>query len=71
MLERWVTRDEVRATVEHGERFPGRRGRTGFRSRFAFEQAVRGRRYSEKEVEVYAVDEFGDWIVITVISKLF
>lgn len=34
MRERGTTEDEVRATVEQGEQFPAKFGRTGFRRNF-------------------------------------
>ena len=71
MVERGATVDEVRATVERGEQFPARFGRTGFRRNFAYDSEWRGRRYRIKQVEVYAVQEDSDWLVITVITRYF
>jgi len=68
--ERRATEDEVMATVEGGERFPAKFGRTGFRRGFAFGGQWRGREYAMKQVEAYAVDEVG-WLVITVIVRYF
>jgi hypothetical protein len=70
-LERGATESEVVATVEGGEQFSAKFGRTGFRRNFAFEGEWRGRRYTSKQVEAYAVLEGGDWLVITVIVKYF
>jgi hypothetical protein len=70
LIERGVTREEVVATVEAGERFRAKFGRTGFRRNFAFDGEWRGRRYAVKQVEAYAVEEDG-WLVITVIVKYF
>jgi hypothetical protein len=36
MQERGATEEEVTATVEHGERFPAKFGRFGFRRNFPF-----------------------------------
>ena len=36
MEERGATEDEVTATVEHGEQFPAKFGRTGFRRNFPY-----------------------------------
>jgi hypothetical protein len=69
--ERGATTDEVIATVEHGENFPARLGRTGFRRNFAFGGLWRGRRYANKQIEAYAAEENDRWIVITVLVKLF
>ncbi len=71
MEERNATEDEVRATVEQGEEFPAKFGRTGFRRNFLFEGEWRGRPYKTKQVEVYAVQEDDDWLVITVITRFF
>jgi hypothetical protein len=46
-------------------------GRTGFRRNFAFGADWRGRRYETKQLEAYAVEEDGDWLVITVLVKYF
>lgn len=70
MAERGATEAEVIATVEDGERFPAKFGRTGFRRNFAFEGERSGRRYRTKQVEAFAVQEDG-WLVITVIVKYF
>ena len=69
--DRGVTEDEVRATVECGEQFPAKFGRTGFRRNFPFGSLWRGKRYGTKQVEVYAVREGSDWLVITVIARFF
>jgi uncharacterized protein YuzE len=66
-----MTEGEVIATVEQGERFAAKYGRTGFRRNFPFEGMWRGRRYATKQVEAYAVDEESTWLVITVVVKYF
>ena len=71
MAERGVTEDEVKATVEQGEEFPAKFGRTGFRRNFMFEDEWRGKYYRTKQVEAYAVWEDGGWLVITVITRYF
>jgi len=71
MQERGATKGEVEATVEQGERFPARFGRTGFRRNFRFDGEWRGRYYHTKQVEAYAVREGADWLVITVITRYF
>lgn len=70
LAERGATEAEVITTVETGERFPTKLGRTGFRRDFAFNDEWRGRRYTTKQVEAYAVEEEG-WLVITVIVRYF
>lgn len=72
MQERGATEDEVRAAVETGEKFPAKYGRVGFRRNFPFNGLWRGRAYSTRQVEVYAVEEEPqDWLVITVITRFF
>jgi hypothetical protein len=71
MHERGATEEEVTATVEQGEQFPVKFGRTGFRRNFRFDQEWRGRQYRTKQIEAYAVQEGTDWLVITVITRYF
>jgi len=71
MKERGTTEDEVKATVEHGEQFPVKFGRAGFRRNFTFDSVWRGRHYRTKQVEAYAVQEGTDWLVITIITRYF
>lgn len=70
LKERGATEDEVIATIERGERFAAKHGRTGFRCNFQFDSDWKSRRYSTKQVEAYAVEEDG-WLVITAIVKFF
>ena len=69
--ERGATEDEVRLTVEGGERFPAKFGRTGFRRNFSFGADWRGRHMTMKQIEAYAVEEDDGWLVITVIVKYY
>lgn len=71
IVERGATEGEVLATVAEGERFPAKFGRTGFRRNFAFDSVWRGRHYGTKQLEVFAVEEDGRWVVVTVIAKFF
>jgi hypothetical protein len=71
MAERGATEREVEATVELGEEFPARFGRTGFRRNFQFDREWCGQYYRTKQVEAYAVQEGDDWLVITVITRYF
>jgi hypothetical protein len=71
LVERGATEAEVFAAVEEGEQFPAKFGRTGFRRNFAFDGQWRGRRYSSKQVEAYAVKEGEGWLVITVVVRYF
>lgn len=57
LFERGATEPEVVATIECGERFPAKFGRTGFRRNFAFGGTWRGRHYASKQLEAYAIEE--------------
>jgi len=71
MEERGVTQEEVVGTVERGEDFPAKLGRTGFRRNFEYNDVWNGKWYGTKQVEAFAVREDDGWLVITVISKFF
>lgn len=58
------------ATIDGGERFAAKFGRTGFRRNFPCAGVWNGKVYSTKQVEAYAIEEDG-WLVITVIVKFF
>ncbi len=45
MLERGATESEVVLTLEHGEQFPAKFERTGFRRNFVFNNNWRGKHY--------------------------
>ena len=70
-VERGASEEEIIATVQAGERFTAKHGRTGFRRNFPFNGIWRGRPYASKQVEAYAVEEDGRWIVITVLVRFF
>ena len=69
--ERGASEDEITATIEKGERFPAKFGRIGFRRNFVFNKMRRGKFYATKQIELYAVQEQGVWLVITVLTKFF
>ena len=71
MEERGVTEYEIINTVEEGEEFTAKFGRTGFRRNFEFRGVWRGKQYQTKQVEVFTVNENDRFIVITVIVKYF
>jgi hypothetical protein len=71
LSERGVTEDEVVATVQAGESFTAKFGRTGFRRNFRFDSIWRGRHYATKEVEAFAVREGEDWLVLTVVTRYY
>lgn len=71
LLERGATEPEIITTVEEGETFPAKYGRTGFRRNFPFDGTWRGKPYTTKQIEVYAVKEGDDWLVISLITRYF
>lgn len=71
MAERGATEAEVGLTVLEGERFEAKFGRAGFRRNFAYDAEWRGRHYRTKQLEVIAVEEGSDWVVVTVMVKYF
>ena len=71
MQERGASEVEVEATLRDGERFPAKFDRQGFRRNFSFGGIWREQRYAMKQLEVIAIYEDGDWLVISVIVKYF
>lgn len=71
MKERGASEDEVISTIEQGESFAAKYGRTAFRRNFVFDSQWMGRQYNIKQVEAYAVKENNDWPVLTGITKYF
>jgi len=69
--ERGASIAEVVGTVEGGERFEAKHGRTGFRRNFPCTAPWRGRSFAWKQIEAYAVFEDRRWLVITVIVKYY
>ena len=69
-MERGATEEEILATAEHGERYPVKFGRTGFRRNFVIDGEQQGRLYATKQLKVIAVPE-DDWLVLTVIVRFF
>jgi len=67
--ERGATEAELIATIATGERIPAKHDRTGFRRNFPGSFAWRQRTFDTKQVLAYAVEQDGDWLVITVIVK--
>jgi hypothetical protein len=71
MRERGTNAEEIEKTIETGERFPAKFGRTGFRRNFPFNGIWNKKEYKTKQVEVIAVNEGGDWIAVTTLVKYF
>jgi hypothetical protein len=71
MVERGTTENEVKSTIDQGEQFPAKFGRTGFRRNFSFDSEWRGKYYANKQLEVYAIQNGNDWLVITIITRYF
>lgn len=71
LSERGATQAEVIDTVLHGERFPAKFGRVGFRKVFVYGGTWRDRTYGHKEVEAIAVELPTGLFVLTVITRYF
>ncbi len=71
MAQRGATEKEVIDTVTEGEQFEAKFGRAGFRRNFVFEKQWRNKYYKTKQIEVYAIREGDDWLVISVIGRYF
>jgi len=71
MEERGASLQDVIDTIEEGESFPAKFNRTGFRRNFLFANYFRGKHYYTKQMEVFAVKEEQNWLVITVITRFF
>ena len=55
LAERGATEKEVIETVENGEAFPVKFGRTGFRKNFSSNDMWHEEYYATKQMEAYAV----------------
>ena len=71
MKERGASKSEVREAIQRGEQFAAKFGRTGFRKNFLFEREWNNKFYQIKQIEVFAVQENSNWLVITVITRYF
>ena len=71
IIERGATEEEVVATVEYGERFAVKFGRSGFRRNFPYNGLWRGIHYANKQIEAIAVRDRDDLLVITVIVRFY
>jgi hypothetical protein len=69
--ERGTTEEEIKDTVLHGEEFPAKNERSGFRRTIVFNDQWQGKHYYAKQIECYAVKENNDWVVISVVVKYF
>jgi len=54
------------ATVEQGETFPAKFGRTGFQRNWPFDAEWQGRYYRTKQIEAYIVDLAPDGTVYSI-----
>ena len=61
MAERGASETEVALTVKEGEEFPAKFERSGFRRNFVFNTERKGKWFSVKQLEVYAVRENAGW----------
>jgi hypothetical protein len=71
MEERGARYDEVTGTVEEGQVSRAKSGRLKYTSEYRFEDYRGIHYYAKKQIEVFAVPEEEDIIVITVEVKYF
>lgn len=71
MKERGASREEVIQTIRQDTRSPAKQGRTAFQHTFDYRREWNGTYYDHKEVTAYAVEEGGEWVVITVICRYY
>lgn len=71
LFERGANEDEIITTIKMGERFPAKFNRIGFRHNFTFNNHWKGKYFNTKQLEVFAVHENDNLVVITVITKYF
>jgi len=64
--ERGTTIEGIRDVVETGEPIRGKRNRLGKFKVYVFGRLRNGRRYEEKRVEVYFVDDGNELVTVTV-----
>lgn len=69
--ERGTTEDEVIDTVLHGEQFPAKHNRLGFRKTTIYNKEWQGKKFYAKQIECFAVHEDDTWVVISVLVKYF
>ena len=70
-VERGTSVQEILQTVNEGEQFPAKFGRSGYRMNFHYEKVWNGQFYQTKQIEVFAVIENERLIIITVLVKYF
>jgi len=70
-VERGTSEFEITDVVETGETFPAKYGRTGFRKTVIYNDLWQGVHYYAKQIECYAVEDQGDWLVISLLVKYF
>jgi hypothetical protein len=71
MNERGIDENEIHYTITYGEPFDTKFGRSGFRCNFAFGNYWHGKKYACKQVEVIAVQDRDDWLVVTALARYF
>lgn len=66
LKDRGTTEEEVKRAVWEGERASAKKKRIAFRKNFLFDSKWKGKHYQMKQVMPIAVEEGGEWIVVTV-----
>ena len=68
MKERGIARSEVEEAIQNGVAVPAKHGRTEFRHVIEEPGAYAGKPYLRKVLRIFAIEESGEWIVITAIA---
>jgi hypothetical protein len=71
MAERGADQAEVEEAIRLGEEAPAKRGRTGFRRNFQYDDLWGGRRYAVKQVMAIIAEEADKIVVVTVYTFYF
>ena len=64
--ERGTTSEEIQDVVRTGTPIEGKRGRLGRFKVYPFGRLRNGRRYDQKRVEVYFIEDGGTFVTVTV-----
>jgi len=64
--DRGATKEEVKRTIQEGERISAKEGRLAFRKNFLFTRVWKGKHYRIKQIMPIVVEEKDKFIVVTV-----
>lgn len=69
--QRGTNEQQIRAAIEHGEQFPAKDGRMGFRRNFTFAGMHNGKYYETIQLAVIAQEMPYGWLAVTAITRFF